>query len=484
MVSRQFRESPRIRSPEPPRPRFTTPALTATTSYWARATNAAGTADSTAATITVNPPVPYGAGPFKVGETVTIDLASLYGAGESLKLVGKLPKGLKLNLATGEITGTVTGLAGTYPMKFNVLQGKTLLRTVDFPIIIAGSAYFTGQYDSLLESNAGIPAGAFKLLFKKANTWSATLESPGAKARKAAGKLTLSPGSTAGTSPRPSPPAAAPRPSRSTPRSTSKARWSPAPTTAAPSAASASPRTTNSPRPAPPVSLVFEAGVHDGMTAPAGLGWANGSIGILRHRHLQRHARRRHRGQPPHPPVRHRPGPRLVAALRQHQLLLRRHRHPARPRPDPGRRSPAHRQEFGGSKAPDPKSLSYPLGFPAMEVTVGSSTWTVPATATALGASLGWLNNGSPAVEIDGAGLSNAAPQLTSPTLPTGFTLDASFNLVAPASPSVVPWTGKASAANGTFTGSLTLPTAYVATAWPVPPPPAASCCKPTPGAP
>jgi hypothetical protein len=98
-----------------------------------------------------------------------------------------------------------------------------------------------------------------------------------------------------------------------------------------------------------------------------------------------------------------------------------------------------------------------------MEVTVGSSKWSVPATASALGASLGWLNNSNPAVEIDGAGLSNAAPQLTSPTLPTGFTLDASFNLTAPVSPSVVPWTGKASATTGAFTGSLTLPTAFVA---------------------
>jgi hypothetical protein len=118
--------------------------------------------------------------------------------------------------------------------------------------------------------------------------------------------------------------------------------------------------------------------------------------------------------------------------------------------------------KVGWFKGPDAKSLSYPAGFPAMEVTVGSSTWTVPATATALGASLGWLDNSSPVVEIDGAGLSNAAPQLTTPTLPTGFTLDASFNLVAPASPSVIPWTGKVSAATGTFTGSFTLPAAFV----------------------
>jgi hypothetical protein len=97
-----------------------------------------------------------------------------------------------------------------------------------------------------------------------------------------------------------------------------------------------------------------------------------------------------------------------------------------------------------------------------MEVAVGSSTWTVPTTPQALGASLGWANNDSPVVEIDGAGLSNAAPQPGTPTLPTGFTLDASFNLTTPVSPSVVPWTGKSSAANGTFTGSFTLPATFV----------------------
>jgi hypothetical protein len=440
---------------------FTTPALTATISYWARATNAAGTSDSNAATITVNAPEPGGAGPFKVGEPVIIDLGSLTNAGETLKLVGKLPKGLKLNLATGQITGTVTGLAGTYPIKFNVLQGKTLLRTVDFPIVIAGSAYFTGQYEALLESNAGIPAGAFKLLFKKGNTWSATLESPGAKARKAAGKVTLAPGSTAATF-----------------TATFAASGSAPAVTLNATIDLESPMVSGTynggtvrgfrlvqndelPATATTVSLVFEAGVHDGITAPAGLGWANGSIGSSG---TATFSGMLGDGTAVNLPI-HLSATGQALVWSQPYANNNSYFGGIVTLPDLGQTPAADlplTENVWWFKGTDAKSLSYPGGFPAMEVTVGSSKWSVPATASALGASLGWLNNSNPAVEIDGSGLSNAAPQLTSPTLPTGFTLDASFNLVAAASPAVLPWTGKATPANGTFTGSFTLPTGFV----------------------
>jgi hypothetical protein len=440
---------------------FTTPALTSTTTYWARATNGAGTSDSNAATVTINPPEPEGAGPFKVGEAVIIDLGSLTNAGETLKLVGKLPKGLKLNLATGQITGTVTGLAGTYPIKFDVLQGKTVLRTVDFPIVIAGSAYFTGQYEALLETTAGIPAGAFKVLFKKGNTWSATLESPGAKARKAAGKITLAPSSTAGTLTATFPA------SGSAPAVTIQATLD-----------LESPMVSGTynggtvrgfhlaegdelPATSTPFSLVFETAPNDGMIAPAGLGWANGSLGSSG---TATFSGMLGDGTAVNLPIR-------LSATGQALVWLQPYANTSSyfggivTLPDLGQTvatDPPLTPKVWWFKGADAKSLSYPLGFPAAEVTVGSSTWTVPATASALGASLGWANNDSPLVEIDGAGLSNAAPQTTTPTLPTGFTLDASFNLVAPASPSVVPWTGKTSATNGTFTGSLTLPTGFV----------------------
>ncbi len=441
---------------------FTTPALTATTSYWARATNPAGSANSNTATITViTPPGPAGAGPFKVGETVLIDLNALKVAGETLKLVGKLPKGLKLNLATGGITGTVTGLTGTYPVKFSIFQGKTLLRTVDFPIVIAGSAYFAGKYEALLESTGATPAGVFKLLFKKGNTWSATLESPGAKARKASGKLTLAPGSSAGNL------AASFAASGSAPAVTLNATLdleSPMVSGTYNGGTVRGFRLADNdelPASSTTLSLVFEAGGHDGIAVPAGLGWANGSIGTPGSATFSGLLGD---GTAVNLPIH-------LSATGQAILWSQPYANPSSffggiiTLPDLGQTpasDPLLADRVFWFKGPDTKSLSYPAGFPAMEVKVGTSTWTVPATPAALGASLGWLNHDSPVVEIDGAGLSNAAPQLTTPTLPTGFTLDASFRLAAPASPSVVPWTGMVSTGGGTFTGSLALPSNFV----------------------
>ncbi len=440
---------------------FTTPPLTSTTSYWARATNAGGNTDSNTATVTVNSTTPNGAGPFKIGESVRIDLDPLANAGEALKLVGKLPKGLKLNLKTGEITGTVSGLEGTYPIKFNILQGRTLLRTIDFPIVISGTLFFAGNYEAILESNAAIPAGVFKLLFKKGNAWSATLESPGAKARKASGKVVLVPGTTAGSL-----------------TATFSASGSAPAVTLNTTLDLESPifsgtynggtvrgfrlaRTDELPPASTTLSLVFEAGVHDGITAPAGIGWANGAIGPSG---TATFSGMLGDGTAVELPIN-------LSATGQAILWSQPYANTGSyfggivTLPDLGQTpadNPPLADKVGWFKAADTKSLSYPVGFPTMEVAVGSSTWAVPTTPQALGASLGWANNDSPVVEIDGAGLSNAAPQLGTPTLPTGFTLDASFNLTSQVSPSVVPWTGKSNAANGTFTGSFMLPATFV----------------------
>lgn len=440
---------------------FTTPVLTATTRYWARATNAAGTADSDSATVTVIPPSVEGAGPFKLGEVVSVDLNPLIQSGETLRIVGKLPKGLKLNLRTGQITGTVTGPEGNYPVKFEILQGKTVVRTVDFPVVIAGTLFFAGGYEALLETSGAVPAGVLRISFKKGNTWSATLQSPGAKSRKASGRITLSQGSTAGTL------TAAFGASGSAPAVTVNANLD-----------LESPLLSGTynggilrgfrlatggelPAAGRALNLVFEAGPHDGLTVPAGLGWATGLIGPAGSATFSGLLGD---GTPVNIPVQ-------LSATGQVILWAQPYGNPASylggivSLPDLGQ-TPAEATPLAENvwwfKGADAKSLSYPAGFPAMEVAVGSSRWTAPATATALGASLGWLNN-SPPVEIDGAGLSNAPPQVTNPTLPTGFTLDTAFNLLPPPSASVAAWNGKVTASNGTFSGSLTLPAGFVA---------------------
>jgi hypothetical protein len=119
--------------------------------------------------------------------------------------------------------------------------------------------------------------------------------------------------------------------------------------------------------------------------------------------------------------------------------------------------------EVWWAKAPDAKMLSYPNGFPAMPVTVGTSKWKASAIATELGASLGWRNSRTASVTIEAAGLSNEEPQATLTSLPTEFTIDDKFNLItsAPTATPLVEWKGKASKKDGSFTGTLKLPTGF-----------------------
>jgi hypothetical protein len=123
------------------------------------------------------------------------------------------------------------------------------------------------------------------------------------------------------------------------------------------------------------------------------------------------------------------------------------------------------------AKAVDTTTLSYPDGFPAMQVSVGMSRWIAPASATALGASLGWRDNRMAALTLDGGGLSNQEPQVTPAVLPTEFTLDDKFALITslpivttlPVSPPLVAWTGSVVKTDGSFTGVLTLPPGFAA---------------------
>lgn len=441
---------------------FNTPALTTTTSYWVRASNSAGSTDSDAALVTVNPPPPPGAGPFKLGETVNVDLNGLKENGQTLKLVGKLPKGLKFSATTGRITGTVGGTTGTYLLKVQVFQGKTLVETIDYPVVIAGSLFFEGRYEALLEDGAGIPAGVLKLSFKKGNAWQATLQSPGAKARKASGKLVLTPGTTAGTV------------SAAFPASGSAPAIALAATldlenpmfsgtyNAGTLRGFRMARGTELPATAGRIALVFETGPHDGITLPGGLGWAGGLVGTSG---TATFSGVLGDGTAVQLPLQ-------LSASGQAILWSQPHSDPRSyfggivTLPDLGQTTtgnPPLEPNVWWFKAADARSPSYPAGFPAMKVSVGGSRWTVPATAAALGASLGWENGSDAAVEIDGAGLSNAAPQSTNPVLPTGFSLDPAFQLNAPASPSVVSWTGKVNPADGTFSGSFALPAGLAA---------------------
>ena len=136
------------------------------------------------------------------------------------------------------------------------------------------------------------------------------------------------------------------------------------------------------------------------------------------------------------------------------------------------------------SKAADTKTQSYLNGFPAMPISLGTSKWIVPSTAVELGASLGWRENRTASVTIEGAGFKNQNPQ--SPfVLPQEFTMDHTFNLKSSLLSSgdggdddddndsddddndgrynnqsslLQVWSGKVTRTDGSFTGSIKIP--------------------------
>jgi hypothetical protein len=105
----------------------------------------------------------------------------------------------------------------------------------------------------------------------------------------------------------------------------------------------------------------------------------------------------------------------------------------------------------------DANEPSYPKGFGPLQVDAGVAPYTVPANAAALATSLG-LPTASPitfpSLIIDAGGL----PDSIVASLPTSLTLDSTFKLNKVGQTSI-PWTGTVNKANGSFSGTLTLPT-------------------------
>jgi len=401
----------------------------------------------------------------RVGDPVAIDLGKLTAPGNTLKLSGRLPAGLTFNATTGRITGTITGAAGTYAFGVQVLQRKSVLRTIPFAITVADfPAALIGNFEGILENDGLVPVGACRIAIPKVNTWSATLEMAGAAKRTAKGTFFLRQGV-------PVAPITASFPATATaPAVTLNVEIDGSTPLISGNYHGGSLRgfrlTSGAENPPAnlPCTLVMDAGVQDGIDVPAGLGWAKGTI--------NRQGSGSMSGQL---------GDGTAAAITLHLSATGQAVLWAQPYANrdsyiggiitlavPGR-SPVSALKLADRvwwyKAADARTPSYPDGFPGMEISVGMSTWIAPSTASALGASLGWENNRSCAVKIDGAGLTNHAPQATTAALPTGFTIHDSFSLVAtaPDTPPMLPWSGKVNRADGSFSGAFTIPAGFAA---------------------
>jgi uncharacterized protein YkwD len=93
---------------------FTTPTLTATTSYWVRVSNAAGSADSATATITVTPPPPAGVAPAIVAQPANQTISSGQVATLSIAASGTAPLSYQWYIGTTSVTSSpVSGAIGS-----------------------------------------------------------------------------------------------------------------------------------------------------------------------------------------------------------------------------------------------------------------------------------------------------------------------------------------------------------------------------------
>jgi hypothetical protein len=396
----------------------------------------------------------------RVGNQLTLDLKRLANAGETIKLVGKLPTGLKFNAITGLLTGVLSGKAGTYPLTVQFLQDKTVVRTVSLPLtILPYPTTLLGSFEGLLEDGAGIPTGAVRFAITKPGAWSATLESAGGSRRSAKGSFLLD---------------------QQTDTVTITANFAASKTVPGESVTMTldadSPlfggshaggtlrgfrmaQGTEIPASGAICNMALDQGEQDGIAAPAGIGWLSGKFGKTGSATFKGML-----------------GDATTASISLRmsatgQVLVWAQPYANKQSflggivtlPNLGQ-SPVNNERLVPGlwwvKAADAKTLAYPSGFGPLPVEALSAVWTPPASAIALGSALGWADGRTANLLIDGAGLSNEEPQVTALALPTALTLDDKFNLyaTAPQGVTLVTWLGKLAKADGKWTGTLTLP--------------------------
>jgi len=397
----------------------------------------------------------------RVGNQANFDLNRILSPGETIKLAGKLPSGLKFNSATGMITGTISGKSGAYKTSIQVLQGKTLQRTIELPITVLDfPPTLIGNFECLLEDSNSVPFGVIKITITGANRWSASLETGGATQKRGAkGSFILAEGA-------PIAPITATFPA--TPGAPAFSIDIPIDGSSPSITGTHAGGTLRGLRLAkvgetPPTtvtySLILDAGEQDGINVPAGHGWMKGKVsnsGAASFKGLL--------GDGTSASINLR-----VSASGQAVLWSQPYKNKNSfiggivTLGNIGQSSlgePPLTNSVWWTKAADASTLSYPNGFPGMPISVGTSRWVTPASATALGSSLGWRESRKAEVIIKGAGLYNQDPLAIPASLPTEFTLDDKFDLIPslPISASLATWKGKVSKTDGAVSGALNLP--------------------------
>jgi hypothetical protein len=395
----------------------------------------------------------------RVGDAFKLDFTRL-GINGTMKLVGKPPTGLTFNAKTGILEGKVAGKPGTYLLSLQYLNGKTVVRDIPLPLTVAPFPVgFAGSFQGLLRDHDGHPQGLLSVTVSAPGAWTGTLDLAGSsKILSAKGSISLNPSSESLV-------LLLPFASGNTltlhfdPHSALISGTYPHGTIAGFRLA----RGAELPKKASKLTMGIGNGLSDGFTAPAGYGWATGSISTTGTISLT--------GQLGDSKA-FKIAPRL-SATGQAIIWLKPYRNssssvggivslrysglaPEAPVLTDGEFPDELNDGFVyWSRVPDATEVSYPSGFD-MITWILVRPFTQSVSASALAVSQGLTRRTFTDIEIHGAGLPD---NNSSRVFPTSFTIDDRFNLLAQPLPDtlMVPWKGSILNADGSFKGAFTL---------------------------
>lgn len=396
----------------------------------------------------------------RVGDFLDLNLAVLAGAGETLRLVGKLPNGVRFDRLTGRLSGLIGGRPGLFDLQVLITDSAGNVRAVNLRLgLEAFPARLLAGYEALLENEDGLPVGIVRLNVSKPSTWTANVDLLGTGRRASKGTFTLVEGEQRAQI------AMLFRGNASSPELRLVLNLD-----------ADSPlqggdyengliagnlrgvRLVNfggSPPDIRRVTAALDAGVQDGIAYPAGFGWAKGTVNKSGAVNL--------RGQlgDTRPLV----VTTRLSATGQSLVWAQPYREKgasffggvvAMPNVgQPTALAPALAAGAWWFKAADVREKAYEEGFAEpLDVTVLTSGFVPAKTTLELEGRLGLINS-SFGVEIEGGGLSNAPG--AEPKLMDAWTLAPNFALLA-TTPDAARWSGRVVKADGGLTGAVTLP--------------------------
>ncbi|PAZ05016.1 MAG: hypothetical protein CAK88_09720, partial [Verrucomicrobiia bacterium AMD-G2] len=393
----------------------------------------------------------------RIGDRLRFELRELVPQG-TLKLVGALPTGLFFNAVTGVLEGKLTGKPGLVKLSIQVLNGKTVLRTIPLQFtVLAFPSGLIGTWQVLLEDANGSPQGMITTLISSPGVWSAQYDSLGTKTlRSSKGVFDLTPSmdraAIAITFPVVS----------LTPAFSSS--WQIDATTALAAGSYAQgtlrgfrlAKTGELPTASRQITMVIDQGEQDGYQIPAGLGWATGTLGTTGSlplsgqlgdaQSLKTTVRLSATGQAMMWVKPYRNLNSLIGGI----ISLR----------DTGivPQSPytSIRNGLSWRRVADNAELSYSSGFGPLAADASVNLHNKPTSSLVFSANLGLSNSEFRNVVFDGGGLPSAE-QFTA--MPERFVMDSTYKLNPVALPGRVMalWQGVINSTAGSFTGTIAL---------------------------